>query len=253
MTVPGSDSIPQNRSPESNRVALWGRLLFYIFYVPTLILCVIYLMTLAWLTPYRARMWAATLWPGFMSGAGLRWSTGIESHVEGLENLADGPVVVVCNHQSEWETMYLAKLLCPSSIVMKKSLLRIPVYGWGMSLTRPIAIDRGSPKASIRAILNQGKKRLEDGSNVLIFPEGTRVQPGSIRKYTRTAFKLAVEAEVPLVPVVHNSGDYWLRRGFKAGTIQAKIGKPIDTKGKTAEAIASEVERWSRQTYADFL
>lgn len=232
---------------------LQGRFTYYSMYVVSLILAVLYLMTLGWFTPFRLRARIATLWPALMGSAWLRIGAGIKIDAKGLENLPkDQPFIAVCNHQSEWETLYLARLLCPASVVMKESLLRIPVYGWGQRLLRPIAIDRGSPKASIRSILSKGAARLEEGCNVLIFPEGTRVEPGSVRKYTRTAFKLAVETGTPIVPIVHNSGDFWVKKSFKKGTIQVVVGKPVKPVDIRADDLARQIENWSKETYSTF-
>lgn len=229
---------------------LQGRFTYYSMYVVTLILVVLYLMTLGWFTPFHLRARIATLWPALMGSTWLRIGAGIKINVHGKENLPkDASYIAVCNHQSEWETLYLARLLCPASVVMKESLLRIPVYGWGQRQLRPIAIDRGSPKASIRSILAKGAERLKEGSNVLIFPEGTRVEPGSVRKYTRTAFKLAVETGTPIVPIVCNSGDFWIKKAFKQGTIQMVIGEAINPEGLKAEELGKQVEEWSKQIY----
>ena len=232
---------------------LQGRFTYYSLYVLTLIMVVIYLMTLGWLTPFRLRVRIATLWPALMGSTWLRIGAGIKIDVQGRENLPkDTPVIAVCNHQSEWETLYLARLLCPASVVMKESLLKIPVYGWGQRLLRPIAIDRSSPKASIRSILSEGAKRIREGNNVLIFPEGTRVESGSVRKYARTAFKLAVETGAPVVPIVHNSGDFWIDKSFNKGTIQIVIGEVVKPADIKAAALASQVEDWSKQVYSSF-
>ncbi len=229
-----------------------NRGLYFAVYGLTLVLTFCALLLVGWAMPYRVRQQLATLWPWFMSTSWLKLATGIRVRLAGQDNVPGGPYVAVCNHQSEWETLYLARLLCPASIVMKESLLRIPIYGWGQRLFRPIAIDRSSPRASIKAILTQGKQCLAGGSNVLIFPEGTRVAPGSVRKYGRTAFKLAVREGVPLVPVVQNSGDFWLKKTFRPGTIEVVIGTPIYPQGLSADELCSQVENWSRHTYAGF-
>jgi len=232
---------------------LQGRFTYYCMYVVSLILVVLYLITLGWFTPFHLRARIATLWPALMGSTWLRIGAGIKTNVQGKENLPkDRPYIAVCNHQSEWETLYLARLLCPASVVMKESLLKIPVYGWGQRLLRPIAIDRGSPRASIRSILTRGAERLREGSNVLIFPEGTRVEPGSVRKYTRTAFKLATETGTPIVPIVCNSGDFWVKGVFKKGIIQMVIGEPVSPEGMKAEELARNVEEWSKETYNAF-
>lgn len=226
-----------------------GRKLYFTGYGITLIFVVLFLLLIGWAMPYERRMRIATLWPRLMATSWLKWGAGIRVEVQGRENLIQKPFVAVCNHQSEWETLFLASLLCPASIVMKEALLRIPVYGWGQRCLKPIAIDRSSPRAAIRAINSQGITRINEGINVLIFPEGTRVNPGEIKKYARTAFKLAIDTGVPLLPIVHNSGTFWRKKDFVKGTIKIVIGDPINTRsGQSAEQLAAEVEGWSRTT-----
>lgn len=227
-----------------------GRWSYYALYVPTLLLVATYMCTLGCLTPFRRRMEVATLWGEFAGRFWLRWGAGIQVDIEGAENIPEGPFVILANHQSEWETLFLPRLMRPAVIVLKKSLTRIPIYGWTLSLAHPIAIDRSSPKASIRDILTKGLQRLNEGSNVLIFAESTRVAPGTIRKYTRTGSKLAISAGVSVVPVVHNSGDCWSpRRWFRPGRITLRIGTPIESVGKDAAKLTEEVESWARNNY----
>lgn len=195
-------------------------------------------------------MEVATLWGELMGRFWLRWGAGIDVIIEGKENIPDGPYVILANHQSEWETLFLPRLLRPATIVLKKSLTKIPVYGWTLSLSHPIAIDRTSPKESIRQILAQGVDRIAEGCNILLFAESTRVAPGSIRKYTRTGSKLAIQAGVPILPIVHNSGDCWSpKRWFRPGKIILRVGKPIDSAGKDPALLTSEVEKWARENY----
>lgn len=227
------------------------RWVYYALYVPSLLLVAVYMCTLGLLTPFGRRMDVATLWGEFAGRFWLRWGAGIRVQIEGEDNIPEqGPYVILSNHQSEWETLFLPRILRPASIVLKKSLTNIPVYGWTLRLAHPIAIDRSSPKGSVRQILKQGTERILEGSNVLIFAEATRVAPASLRKYTRTGSKLAIEAGVSILPVVHNSGDCWSpKRWFKPGTITLRIGKPIESDGKSAADLTTEVESWARANY----
>jgi 1-acyl-sn-glycerol-3-phosphate acyltransferase len=123
--------------------------------------------------------------------------------------------------------------------VLKRELLWIPFVGWGLKLLRPIAIDRGAGHRAVNQVIEQGRERLADGLWVIIFPEGTRVVPGSPRKYGVSGALLAMESGKLVVPVSHNAGSFWARRGFlkKPGTIQVVIGKPIDPKGLSAREL----------------
>ena len=230
---------------------MFRRFSYYLLYVPTLIMLTTYLCTLGPLTPFRRRMEVATLWGEFVGRFWLRWTAGIHIKIEGMENVPEyGNYLIVSNHQSEWETLFIPRLLRPAIIVLKKSLTRIPIYGWAMLGADPIAIERASPKESIKQILTQGVQRLHEGHNVLLFPESTRVAPGTINKYTRTGAKLAIEADIPIIPLVHNSGDCWSpKRWFRPGQITLRIGKPIEPTGKTPAALTEEVEHWTRANY----
>ena len=224
------------------------RTIFYAGYFPTLILVTLFICGPGWLFPFRLRMAIGTQWPRFISTFWLRLVTGTTINVTGLKNLPKTSFVALSNHQSEWETLYLAWIISPASIVLKKQLLKIPVYGLGLRGIRPIPIDRSSPKKAIRDILINGKERLQEGSNVLIFPEGTRLDTNTIGRYTRTGAKLAIEAQVPIVPMVHNAGKAWKRGGFFQKTqIDLIIGEPIYPPYDSNESVLTrDIENWAK-------
>jgi 1-acyl-sn-glycerol-3-phosphate acyltransferase len=203
------------------------------------------------LVPFRWRMAFATLWNQLASVQLLRWFCGVRLDIRGTENIpAEQPFMVISNHQSEWETFYLARLFRPVCMVIKKELLSVPVFGWAMRAARHIPVDRSLRHASIDQIIKQGRQRLEDGCNLLIFPEATRVPPGQMKRYSRTAAKLAVEAGVPLLPVVHDAGYCWSNRGeMRPGTIHMIIGTAIQTRGRNADEVAAEAEQWSAENF----
>lgn len=125
---------------------------------------------------YRfVNLWTrATMWL-------LRHLNGVVIEVEGLENIpSDKPVVVVANHQSQWETFYLQLLVSPQATILKRELLWVPFFGWGLALLKPIAINRKARTNALKTILRVGKQRLDDGISVVIYPEGTR--QASVRK-----------------------------------------------------------------------
>ena len=155
----------------------------------------------------------------------------IKIEIVGLENIPDQPCVVLANHQSELETYVLQTLFQPLSTILKQELLKIPFFGWGLKMLQPIAIDRSNQKLALKQVQSQGKQRLARGRSVLIFPEGTRVAKGERRKYAKSGASLAVDAGVPIVPVAHNTGDFWANgnRIKRSGTIRFVIGKQIDT------------------------
>jgi len=193
------------------------------------------------LTRYRIiSQWAKLMLPL------LQLVCGIRHEVRGLENIPKEPCIVLCKHQSAWETLALQQIFPPQVWVLKRELLWIPFFGWALALTSPIAIQRSDGKGAIRQLLKQGKARLAQGFCVVIFPEGTRVPFGQRGKYKIGGALLAASSGVPVVPVAHNAGRLWGRHAFSKhpGLITMSIGAPIETTGLKAEEINQRVEAW---------
>ncbi|GIZ10665.1 1-acyl-sn-glycerol-3-phosphate acyltransferase [Pseudomonas sp. NCCP-436] len=170
---------------------------------------------------------------------------GIRYEVRGLENIPQRPCVILANHQSTWETFFLSALFEPLSQVVKRELLHVPFFGWGMALLKPIAIDRSNPKAALKQMARQGDERLRQGAWVLVFPEGTRNPPEQLGKFSRGGAALAVNAGLPVLPIAHNAGEFWPKEGWgkRPGTIQVIIGAPMHAEGEGPRAIAELNER----------
>lgn len=178
---------------------------------------------------------------------------GIHYEVRGLENIPQQPCVILAKHQSTWETFFLSALFEPLSQVLKRELLYVPFFGWAMAMLKPIAIDRSNPKAALKQLAKQGDERIKQGAWVLIFPEGTRIPPGQIGKFSRGGAALAVNAGLPVLPIAHNAGEYWPKQGWAKypGTIQVVIGPVMHAEGEGPRAIAELNERayaWVAQT-----
>ncbi|MCP4697122.1 MAG: 1-acyl-sn-glycerol-3-phosphate acyltransferase [Gammaproteobacteria bacterium] len=170
----------------------------------------------------------------------------ITYEVEGRENIPSGVAIIMSKHQSAWETFALQEIFPPQVWVLKRELLWVPFMGWGLSLLDPIAIDRKRIRKSMRQIVEQGCQRLETGRWVVVFPEGTRVAQGDKKRYGLGGALLARSGAWPVVPVTHNAGEFWPKRGFlkRPGIIRVHIGPVIDTKGKTAKEINLLAEKW---------
>jgi len=168
--------------------------------------------------------------------------------VEGGAQLPERAVLIP-NHQSAWETIAFQVIFPPQAWVLKRELLWIPLFGWGLAATVPIAIDRSSPRKALQKVVSEGQARLDGGRWVVVFPEGTRITPGIVSKYNPGGALLAVKAGVPIVPVAHNAGVFWPRRGFlkHPGCIDVVIGEPIATAGRKAKEVNLQVEQWIRQ------
>ena len=178
---------------------------------------------------------------------------GLRYQVQGTENIPTRPCVILAKHQSTWETFFLSALFEPLSQVVKRELLYVPFFGWAMAMLKPIAIDRSNPKAALKQLAKQGAERIEQGAWVLIFPEGTRIPPGQIGKFSRGGAALAVNAGLPVLPIAHNAGEFWPKQGWAKfpGTIQVVIGPLMHAEGEGPRAIAEINERafaWVAQT-----
>lgn len=174
------------------------------------------------------------------------WLCGIRWKIEGRRNLPDEPAVILSQHQSAWETLAFQEILPPQVLVLKRELLWIPFFGWGLALMSPIAINRQRGMAALREMARQGRERLAQGFWVVIFPEGTRVRPGDKRPYQLGGAWLAVNCGVPVVPVAHNAGRLWPRNAFfkRPGTVTVRIGPPIPTAGRDPKRVIEDTQAW---------
>lgn len=171
---------------------------------------------------------------------GIRW------RVEGGERLPARPAVILAKHQSAWETMAFQVIFPPQAYLLKRELLWLPFFGWGLALMSPIAIDRARGTAALRQLVRRGKERLAQGFWVVVFPEGTRVAPGERRKYQLGGALLAEHSGAPVVPVAHNAGLLWPRNAFvkSPGMVTVRIGPVIDSTGRDAASINALAEQW---------
>jgi 1-acyl-sn-glycerol-3-phosphate acyltransferase len=171
---------------------------------------------------------------------------GIRYQIRGAENLPGKPSIVLSKHQSAWETLAFQVFLPPQVWVLKRSLLRIPFFGWGLAMMNPIAIDRAAGMQALKQTLEQGRERLAQGFWIVIFPEGHRFPPGEKGTYHPGGAWLAIQTGAPVVPIALNSGYLWRRDAFVKlpGKITVSIGRPIETGSMKAEALMRRVEDW---------
>jgi len=178
---------------------------------------------------------------------------GLTYRVTGLEHLPPGAHIAMWKHSSAWETFAQAAIFPNQSWVLKKEIMWIPLVGWATHFMRPIAIDRGSGVSAMKRVLAQGKNRLDNGLWVMIFPEGTRVGVNETRKYGASGAWLASHVGCKVIPVAHDAGKYWPRRGWikKPGVIRVVIGPPIDAAGRDPRAINDDVRAWIERTLVE--
>jgi 1-acyl-sn-glycerol-3-phosphate acyltransferase len=227
-------------------------IIFFVFLVITTTLFATPMFTIGWLLPYRQRCWFANSW-----GKVNLWLLGVicnlRYEVSGWENLPQRDAIILSKHQSAWETIALRGLLPPEQAwVLKRELLRVPFFGWALAAAEAIGIDRSSGRVAMRQVITKGTDRLKQGRLVIIFPEGTRVAPGQRKRYGMGGAILSEKSGYPIVPIAHNAGVFWRRRGVRKypGTIQVVIGPAIETNGKSASEINAEVEEWIESTVA---
>lgn len=226
------------------RSAIFGAIV-PIFTVFWSVICV-----LSWPLPLRIRHRVVMVWTNSVVKI-LKVICCIDYQIEGAENIPlDRNGIVMSKHQSAWETFYLPGLFDRTAIILKHELLWVPFFGWGMATIEPIMINRNDKSSAMTQIISKGRKFLEQGRWILVFPEGTRIPSGKVGKYRLGAARLAVETGYPVLPVAHNAGRYWSRRKFvkTPGTVHLVFGPLIESTGKTAEEVLALTKDWIETT-----
>ncbi len=175
----------------------------------------------------------------------LRVTCNVRHEISGMENIPDRPCIILAKHQSTWETFAFQAIFPTQVYVLKRELLWIPIFGWGLAMTSPIAINRASGREALKQLVSKGQARLAQGLSVVIFPEGTRMRPYQQGKYHIGGAWLACQTKTPVLPVAHNAGHCW-PKGFikQAGVIKLHIGPAIATADLKADALNLKVEQW---------
>ena len=219
-------------------------LLFTTFMFVSTFFYAIAVLLFSWLPSRKlygfARSWSKSqLWV-------LERLCGLSFEVTGRENIPPGAHISMWKHSSAWETIAQASIFPQQSWVLKRELMWIPMVGWAVHRLKPIAINRRAGTTAVNQVVEQGKQRLAEGMWILIFPEGTRVSEGEQRKYGISGALLAVRAGCLVVPVAHNAGRYWPRRGWlkRAGVIRVHIGPPISAAGRDPRELNEQVRNW---------
>ena len=226
--------------------------IFYIgFYLGTVFISAFFILLFPVLSPKRRHIFAS-IWCGFVLGW-LQICCGVKYIVYGLENLPNTPAVILANHQSSWETILFYKLVFPVSPILKKELTKIPFWGWSMRLLKPIAIDRSKPRGAGRSVLLQGIDRIQSGNSIIVFPEGSRSNYGSVKRFSRGGAKLAIAANTSIIPIAHNAGYCWPAHQFikRPGVVTVVIGEKMELGERDANELTADVEGWIRKKVAE--
>lgn len=160
----------------------------------------------------------------------LRYIIGTTTEFRGREHVPkDGKFLVACKHQSAWETVSLHRFVKDPTVIMKKELVYLPIFGWVVQLAGSILIDRKQGKKALPQMIEGAQKSMDANRPVLIFPEGTRSAPGKAGRYRHGIFALYEALGVPVLPIALNSGYFWPRREFlkKKGQLVVECLPPI--------------------------
>ena len=207
----------------------------------TALLAVLYLLLLP--LPWRVLYSAVTWWARTMMWT-LRILVGLEWELRGRERLPAGACIVAAKHQSAWDTVSLPLWFDYPSVVLKRELFLIPVWGWHARRCGMIRVDRAAGGKALMRMVAQARARAQQGRKIVIFPQGTRTAPGTKRQYLPGVAALYDRLGLPVVPVALNSGLFWGRRSFmkRPGTVVVEFLDPIPPGMKRAEFMA-ELER----------
>ena len=225
-------------------------ILFYLIFSFSLVFVSLIIIISSLFLTVQSIQGIGKIWIIFILKA-LRLLCGIGWNIKGIENIPPTPFVMVSNHQSPWESFFLQTLFLPTSSIMKKEILIIPFFGWAISRLKPISINRKLKMESLRKVIAEGGERIQEGYAVLVFPEGTRKNPkDGIGKFGISCGVLAANESVPIIPICHNSGKYWLNKSFKkkSGDISIVVGKPLY--GSDPKELTEESRSWIKKTYS---
>jgi 1-acyl-sn-glycerol-3-phosphate acyltransferase len=228
---------------------LIGSLIYTVFLFAWTFFYSIFFVIACSFLPFRKRFVLARVW-GLVLLWALKWTCRLDYRIEGRENLPEGNHIALWKHSSSWETIAMAVVFPRQVWVLKRELLWIPFVGWGIRQLHAIAIDRKSGSSAVHQVVEQGRQRLGEGDWVIVFPEGTRMAPGQTRKYGVSGTLLARETGHLIVPVAHDAGRYWPRRGLfkKPGRIRVVIGPPISATGADPREVNERAQAWIEST-----
>lgn len=204
-------------------------------------------------TYWLCQKWLANVVHSLKALCGVQW------RVHGLENLPqkgdNTPTILVCNHQSTFET-FLIPTVMPRDLayVFKKELLKVPFFGWAMGRMDMIHIDRSKGSEALTKMATQGERLMNNGTWVVIFPEGTRQPYGKLGNFKTGGTRLALATNAQIIPIAVNTAKHWPRKGFvkTPGTVDMVIGSPMQADSRSADAWMKDIKEWIAHTTMSF-
>lgn len=171
------------------------------------------------------------------------WTIGLKLEVEGAHHLESGPSVVIYNHQTSLDIVFIGRAMPRRSVVLaKKQLKWVPFFGQYLLFSRAVLVDRSNNKDAVASLHAAGEKLLAQKASLLVFPEGTRslTRDCTMRSFKKGGFHVAIESGLPIVPVVfENQWNIWRDGVFNSGKCKIRVLPPIQTKGMTMSDAAT--------------
>ena len=230
---------------------LIGSVIFNAFFYLSLIPITTIIISLYFFISTKRLQKLGAMWIKVVLNA-LKFLCGVSWKVEGIENIPSTPCIVVSNHQGQWESFFLQTLFIPSTSIIKKELLLIPLFGWALRCMKPITLNRLNRVSSLKKVIKKGVIKLKNGFSIILFPEGTRISPEKgIQPFARSCGLLSVKSGFPVLPICHNSGKYWKNKKFikSPGEVVLRIGEPI--LGRDPKVITNEAYNWVKNNYEE--
>jgi 1-acyl-sn-glycerol-3-phosphate acyltransferase len=230
---------------------LIGSIIFNAFFYLSLIPITTIIISLYFFISTKRLQWLGAMWIKVVLNA-LKFLCGVSWKVEGIENIPNTPCIVVSNHQGQWESFFLQTLFIPSTSIIKKELLLIPLFGWALRCMKPITLNRLNRVSSLKKVIKKGVIKLKNGFSIILFPEGTRISPEKgIQPFARSCGLLSVKSGFPVLPICHNSGKYWKNKRFikSPGMVILRIGEPI--LGRDPKVITNDAYNWVKNNYEE--
>tara|TARA_Y100001937_G_scaffold61180_3_gene83734 strand:- start:9139 stop:9849 length:711 start_codon:yes stop_codon:yes gene_type:complete len=205
-------------------------------------LLVFFISLVTWSRPFSAWLYARML-----GGVGMR-ILGIKVRVEGKENLASEPAVLMVNHQSNLDAFFMGSMYPRNTIVLaKREMLKVPLFGIILLASGNILVDREDASGAKKAVTDATNAIKKRGRHLWIFPEGTRSKGKGLGEFKKGAFVMAIAAQAPIIPIVNQSMGHLLdpaRKFLKSGTHHVKVLPAIPTKGlrfRDADRLLNEI------------
>ena len=230
---------------------LIGSIIFNAFFYLSLIPITTIIISLYFFISTKRLQWLGAMWIKVVLNT-LKFLCGVSWKVEGIENIPNTPCIVVSNHQGQWESFFLQTLFIPSTSIIKKELLLIPLFGWALRCMKPITLNRLNRVSSLKKVIKKGVIKLKNGFSIILFPEGTRISPEKgIQPFARSCGLLSVKSGFPVLPICHNSGKYWKNKKFikSPGKVVLRIGEPI--LGRDPKVITNDAYNWVKNNYEE--